>query len=90
MVWLLENMVDSRVVIPRGYSDLSRTGHWQGFALPVSGRSGSPGRSAAPGAGDRDPASGAIAEPHRLTHRFNPCILREYPVKDIFKKSAKE
>ena len=25
VVWLLENMVDSRVVIPRGYSDLSRT-----------------------------------------------------------------
>ena len=23
-------------------------------------------------------------------HRFNPCILRVYPVKDIFKKSAKE
>lgn len=38
-----------------------------GLALPVSGRSGSPGRSAAPGAGDRGPASGAIAEPHRLT-----------------------
>lgn len=25
VVWLLENMDDSRVVIPRGYSDLSRT-----------------------------------------------------------------
>ena len=77
VVWLLENMDDSRVVIPRGYQPYP--GHWQGFALPVSGRSGSPGRSAAPGAGDRDPASGAIAEPHRLTIVSIPVFYGNIP-----------
>lgn len=90
VVWLLENMDDSRVVIPRGYSDLSRTLgigraslyrcldglEAQALCGARSGRSRSCVRS--------------YCRAASADHRFNPCILREYPVKDIFKKSAKE
>lgn len=90
VVWLLENMVDSRVVIPGAIpisavpwalAGLHSTGVWTVWKPRAlfgarSGRSRSCVRS--------------YCRAASADHRFNPCILREYPVKDIFKKSAKE
>ena len=90
VVWLLENMVDSRVVIPGAIpisavpwalAGLRSTGVWtvwkpRALCGARSGRSRSCVRS--------------YCRAASADHRFNPCILRVYPVKDIFKKSAKE